>query len=153
FDVAAVVGVPEISPVPELIDRPAGRPVAPYVSVCPDAESVACICRLTAGPTVEGWLPGVVTVTMLPPPEPGGPVHNCWAEPVQVSMSSRAPVLAPGSVRHRPEFGLTSSPLAWWVQFCAAVPLHGYQSTLVPLVVPAAATSRQPPCTRSVLSV
>ena len=28
LEVAAVVGVPEISPVVELIDRPAGRPVA-----------------------------------------------------------------------------------------------------------------------------
>ena len=28
LDVAAVVGVPEIRPVVELIDRPAGRPVA-----------------------------------------------------------------------------------------------------------------------------
>ncbi len=28
FDVPAAVGVPEISPVEELIDRPAGRPVA-----------------------------------------------------------------------------------------------------------------------------
>ena len=67
-------------------------------------------------------------------------------------MSNRAPVLPPGSVRHRPEVGLTSSPLDWCVQFWAAVPLHGYQSTLVPLVVPALTTSRQPPWTRSVLS-
>ena len=28
FEVAAVVGVPEISPVPVLIDKPAGKPVA-----------------------------------------------------------------------------------------------------------------------------
>ena len=48
-----------------------------------------------------------------PPPLPEGRVHCCWAESVQVSMSSRAPVLAPGSVRHSPEPGLTSSPLAW----------------------------------------
>src|SRR5580700_1068844 len=52
-----------------------------------------------------------------PPPLPVGRVHFCWAEPVQVSMSSRAPVLAPGTVRHSPELGLTSSPLAWWAQF------------------------------------
>jgi len=32
FDVPAVVGVPEIRPVEELTDRPAGRPVAPYVN-------------------------------------------------------------------------------------------------------------------------
>src|SRR5215471_11522816 len=66
----AVVGVPEISPVEELMDRPAGSPVAPYVSVCPDAESLARICRLTAVPTVEVWLPGLVTVTVFPEPEP-----------------------------------------------------------------------------------
>ena len=47
---------------------------------------------------------------------------------------------------------MTSSPLAWWVQFWAAEPLHGYQSTLVPLVVPALTTSRQPPWVRSVPS-
>src|ERR1700759_3585944 len=87
-----------------------------------------------------------------PPPVPLGVDHCCWAEPVHVSMSSRALVLPPGSVRHRPELGLTSSPLAWFVQFWAVVPLHGYQSTLVPLVVPALTTSKQPPWTRSVPS-
>ena len=54
----------------ELIDSPAGRPVALKVSVWPDAESVALICRLTAVPTVEVWLPGLVTVTVLPPLPP-----------------------------------------------------------------------------------
>src|ERR1035438_10507178 len=88
-----------------------------------------------------------------PPPLPLGRVHFCCAESVQVSMSSREPVFAPGSVRHRPELGLTSSPLDWWVQPWAAVPLQGYQSTLVPLVVPALTTSRQPPSVRSVPSV
>ena len=66
LDVAVVLGVPEIRPVVELIDRPAGRPVALYVSVWPDAESVAAICRLAALPTVPAWLPGLVTVTTLP---------------------------------------------------------------------------------------
>ena len=33
------------------------------------------------------------------------------------------------------------------------MPLQAYQSTSVPLVVPALTTSRQPPCTRTVLSV
>src|SRR5215469_16810805 len=70
LEVAAVVGVPEISP-EELIDRPAGRPLAVKVSVWPDAESLALICRLTAVPTVPDWLPGLVTVTVLPPPPPG----------------------------------------------------------------------------------
>src|ERR1700722_12150496 len=65
FEVPAVVGVPEIRPV-ELIDRPAGSPLAVKVSVWPDAESVAPTCRLTAVPTVPVWLPGLVTVTVLP---------------------------------------------------------------------------------------
>ncbi len=30
------------------------------------AESVAWICRLTALPVVVDWLPGLVTVTVLP---------------------------------------------------------------------------------------
>src|SRR6185437_2426334 len=115
LDVPVAVGVPEIKPVEELIDRPAGRPLALYGSVWLDAESVAWICRLAAAPTVVLWLPGLVTVTVFPVP-PLGSVHCCCAESVQVSMSSRAPVLPPGSVRQSPEFGLTSSPLAWWFQ-------------------------------------
>src|SRR3954463_16790789 len=60
------VGVPEIRP-EGLIDKPVGSPVAEYVSVCPGAESVAWICRpLIAVPTVPIWLPGLVTVTVLP---------------------------------------------------------------------------------------
>src|SRR5215472_1916417 len=67
LEVAAVVGVPEMSPEEE-IDSPAGRPLAPKVSVWPDAESVAEICRLTAVPTVEVCPPGLLTVTVFPPP-------------------------------------------------------------------------------------
>src|ERR1022692_3377960 len=65
----AVVGVPVIRP-EELMDSPAGSPVAVSVRVWPGAESVAVICRLAAVPTVEVWLPGLVTVTVLPPPPP-----------------------------------------------------------------------------------
>src|SRR5260221_9195259 len=68
-DVAAVVGVPVIRP-EELIDSPAGRPVALKVRVWPAAESLAFTCRLAAVPTVELWLPGLVTLTALPPPPP-----------------------------------------------------------------------------------
>ena len=60
------------------------------------------------------------------------------AAPAQLAMSSRAVALPPGSVRHSPEFGLTSSPLDSWVQSWAAVALQGYQSMSVPPVVPAA---------------
>jgi len=38
-----VVGVPLISPLELLIDRPAGSPVAEYVRVWPEAESLALI--------------------------------------------------------------------------------------------------------------
>src|SRR5580698_9597915 len=65
FEVAAVVGVPEIRP-EELIDRPAGSPVAEKVSVWPEAESVPLTFRQAAVPTVPVWLPGLVTVTVLP---------------------------------------------------------------------------------------
>jgi hypothetical protein len=37
------------------------------VSVWPDWESVAWICKLTADPVEDVWLPGLVTVTVLPP--------------------------------------------------------------------------------------
>ena len=50
------------------MDSPAGSPVAVSVSVCPDAESLACICTLTAVPTVDVCVPGLVTVTVFPPP-------------------------------------------------------------------------------------
>ncbi len=66
LNVPAVVGVPLISPLEALIDRPAGRPVADQVSVWPDWESVAVICRDFAVPTVPDWLPGLFTVTVLP---------------------------------------------------------------------------------------
>src|SRR3984957_1846170 len=65
FDVPAAVGVPEIRP-DELIDRPAGSPVAEKASVCPEAESVPLTLRLAAVPTVPVWLPGLLTVTVLP---------------------------------------------------------------------------------------
>src|SRR5580692_9133071 len=66
-----------------------------------------------------------------------GLLQRCPAAPVQVWMSSRTAGLPFGSVRHRPDLGLTTSPSDSRVQTWAAVPLQGYQSTLVPLVVPA----------------
>src|SRR5690242_11515792 len=45
--VPLALGVPEIRPEEELMDSPVGSPVALQVNVWPDAESVACICRLT----------------------------------------------------------------------------------------------------------
>src|SRR6185437_33891 len=79
------VGVPEIKPEAE-IDRPAGNPLAVKPSVCPDAESVACTCRLLIGvPAVPLWLPGLVTVTVLPagrllPPRPMLTLPSCRYE-------------------------------------------------------------------------
>ena len=60
----AVVGEPEMRPA-ELIDSPAGRPVAEYVRLRPP-ESVPEICKLTEEPTVVVWVPGLVTVSVLP---------------------------------------------------------------------------------------
>ena len=58
-NVPAVVGVPLMTPVEALIDRPVGRPVAEnvYGGVPPLADSV----RLTAVPTVPVWLPGLAS--------------------------------------------------------------------------------------------
>lgn len=63
-DEPAVVGEPLMRP-EELIDKPAGRPLAVKVSEAPP-ESVAAICKLTAEPTVVVCVPGLVTVTVLP---------------------------------------------------------------------------------------
>src|ERR1700722_12079458 len=64
LDVPAVVGVPVIRP-EELIDRPAGSPLAEKASVWPEAESVPWTCGLAAVPAVPVWLPGLATVTVL----------------------------------------------------------------------------------------
>src|SRR6266700_3751898 len=101
------------------------------------AAATSATCR-SAGAAVAGL--------------PMGLLQRCCTEPVQVAMSSRAAVLPLGSVRQRPDFGLTSSPLDFLVQIWAAVRLHAYQSTSVPLAVPAPATSRQPPSARRVRS-
>src|SRR4051812_38209067 len=107
--------------------RPGGRPMAEDVRGCPAAEAVALVGRLTVLPTALVWLPGLDTVTVLPGLDPLGTVHCCCAEPLHVSMTSRAAVLPPGSDRHSPELGLSSEPLAWAVQPCALLWLQGYQ--------------------------
>ena len=61
-----VDGVPVMVPVEELIDSPAGRPVALQVSVAPDWESVAALVRLVmAEPVRLVWLDLAVTDTVL----------------------------------------------------------------------------------------
>src|SRR6185437_2333112 len=83
-DVPAAAGVPEISPA-ELIDSPAGRPVAVKVSVCPAAESVAEICLLNAVPTAPVCAPGLATVMVFP--EAALTVKVKVADPVALVLS------------------------------------------------------------------
>jgi FMN-dependent dehydrogenase len=56
-------------------------------------------------------------------------VQRCGAESVQVWRVSCTPFPSGGTERQSPDTGLTNSPLDARVQACAAVPLHGYQST------------------------
>ena len=58
-----VVGVPVIVPVEELIDRPAGSPVADQVMVAAVSVSVALeVSGVIAEPVVLIWLPGLAIV-------------------------------------------------------------------------------------------
>src|SRR5579862_1995530 len=108
----AAVGVPEIRP-EELMDSPAGSPVALKVRVCPEAESVAWTCRLTAVPTVQDCAPGLVTVTVLAPA--GFTVQLNVAEPEApvVSLAVTVTVEVPAVVgvpEISPDEELTDSP-------------------------------------------
>ena len=94
----AVVGVPEIRPEEE-IDSPAGNPVADQVRVWPLAESAPCICKLTGLPTVEVWLPGLVTVTVLAAGE--FTVQEKLAEPLAPVVSVAVTVTDVGPGRRR----------------------------------------------------
>jgi hypothetical protein len=65
-DTPGVVGVPEMVPIDELIERPAGRPVADQVSVAPAWVSVAeLVSGVMAEPAPEDWADLPVTVTVL----------------------------------------------------------------------------------------
>ena len=58
-----VVGVPVIVPEEELIDRPAGSPVADHVMVAAVSVSVALeVSGVMAEPVVLAWLPGLAIV-------------------------------------------------------------------------------------------
>ena len=62
----AVVGVPVIVPVEELMASPAGSPVADQVRVAPDWESVAeLVSGVMDEPVTLDWLPGLATATVL----------------------------------------------------------------------------------------
>ena len=59
----AAVGVPVMVPVDELMDRPAGRPVAVQVMVTPLSVSVALLATgVMAEPVTEVWLAGLATM-------------------------------------------------------------------------------------------
>src|SRR2546430_12611330 len=81
--VPAVVGVPEMTPLDALIDRPAGSPVAEkvYGGVPPEAERV----RLVAVPTVPVWLPGLTSASVVPPAQVGSPA---WAGTLTASHAA-----------------------------------------------------------------
>jgi hypothetical protein len=75
----AVVGVPVMAPLVELIDSPAGRPVAPKVTVLPPVVSwgAAMVRVLMALPDTLDCVPGLVTdrlstfqVREIEPPAP-----------------------------------------------------------------------------------
>ena len=58
--------MPLIVPVEELIESPAGRPVADQVRLAPDWVSVAeSVTGVMAVPESEDLLPGLATVTVL----------------------------------------------------------------------------------------
>src|SRR5580700_4498925 len=80
------------------MDRPVGRPVALKVKVWPEAESVALICRLAAVPTVPVWLPGLVTVTVLPVAELIVQVKDADPEAPVVSLAVTVTLLLPAVV-------------------------------------------------------
>src|ERR1700729_3766076 len=62
----AEVGVPVMVPVPELMDSPAGSPVADQVRVAPDWLSVAeLVTGVMAAPVTLDLPPGLVTETVL----------------------------------------------------------------------------------------
>ncbi len=87
-----MVGVPEMTPVDELMDSPVGSPVAPKVTELPPVVSwgATMVRALTAVPDTLDWDPGLVTdrlstfqvreidpappVALVPPPPPPLPL-------------------------------------------------------------------------------
>ena len=66
--VPAVVGVPEIRPDEALIDSPGGQAGRAVGQRARHRSQWPLICSDLAVPTVPVWLPGLVTVTVLPVP-------------------------------------------------------------------------------------
>src|SRR5262249_66765 len=121
------------------IDGPGGRAGGASLRVGRVAESVAWFCRLPAVPTVPFWLPGPVTVTVLPPPPlatmgwlawhaPAPPLPSlaqvvCMAKvPVPVDRSNEPPGVPGGIQAHLSPF---SAPLA------SVYPPGGFWSVMV----------------------
>src|SRR5215471_9048652 len=98
-------------------------------------------------PLSSRHLPGIPDAT-----GPAGSSHFWLEFPRQDEIVSCLPlaVLLPGSVRHRPDRGLTSSPPVCSCHRCAVLPLQVYRSAGVPLA--ALLTRRHLPWIRSVSS-
>src|ERR1700716_2909794 len=83
------LGVPEMAP-PELIDKPAGRPLAENLSACAELESLAVIVTgLIRTPCVLRRVPGLATVTALLT-APNAPVPSGVPHPVGPSYPTVA---------------------------------------------------------------
>jgi hypothetical protein len=61
--VPAVLGVPVIAPVPVLIDRPTGSPLADQSNVVGEASVAVIASGLIAAPVTDACWPGLLTVT------------------------------------------------------------------------------------------
>ena len=105
-----MVGVPVMVPVEELIESPAGRPVADQVRVAPDWESVAEAARpLMAEPVVDDWLPGLATDTVLVTFQVNEVEADRASESVAVTVTEQAHA-AVGVPVTAPDEGLIDSP-------------------------------------------
>ena len=99
----AVVGVPVMAPVPELMESPAGRPVADQLMVAVDEVSVATGVRVEiAAPETLDWVEIAVTATVLVMVQVNADVETALAKlSVAVKVTEQAhavvgvPVMAP----------------------------------------------------------
>ena len=99
----AEVGVPVMAPVPELMDRPAGRPVADQLMVAVDEVSVATGVRVEiAAPETLDWVEIAVTATVLVMVQVNADVETALAKlSVAVKVTEQAhavvgvPLMAP----------------------------------------------------------
>ncbi len=124
-ELAGAVGVPEIVPVEELMDSPAGRPVADQVSVAPAWESVAeSVTGVMAVPVTEDLAPGLATVTVLVMFQVKLAVAVRASESVAVTVTEQAQAVV--------GVPLTTPPLE--IESPAGSPLAEYVTELPPVV-------------------